>query len=438
MLQCSQPASNVIGRCGFGNARFRVIIYPMTHPPLHKRYIAHVDMDAFFASVEQRDDPALRGRPVIVGADPKGGKGRGVVAACSYEARKFGIHSAMPISIAYNKCPQAAFLSGNMSKYADVSREIMVILETFTPDIEPVSIDEAFMDITGSFHHFGTPLATCRKIKAVILEKTGLIASIGLAPNMMTAKIASDIGKPDGLVEIKQRDLLSFLHPLPIRKLWGIGEKTALSLKNIGIETIGDIAKRGMPEIEHAFGKNGLHIWQLANGVDPRRVEPTDTVKSISNEYTFDRDTRETHALLDALMRLSEKVSHRLRADGFKGKTITLKIRFSDFRTYTRSITLKTPTNFTDVIYTNVALKAGDFDTEKRAVRLVGVRVSGLALDSLRDDLFDEIPNGETEKRERIHLAFDRIRDKFGEQALSRRTCRQTRIRPTRQKASRD
>ena len=385
-----------------------------------KRYIVHIDMDAFFAAVEQRDNPAYKGKPVIVGADPKDGKGRGVVSTCSYEARKFGIHSALPISIAYRKCPNGIFLCVNMSKYAHESHKIFEVLERFTPDIEPISIDEAFMDISGSWHLFGTPLETCRKIKDAIEKETGLTASIGLAPNKMTAKIASDIDKPDGLVIVDKEKLLDFLHPLPVEKLWGVGEKTKTELVKIGIRTIGDLAKHGIDELEQYFGKNGVHAWDLANGIDPREVEPVDEIKSISNEHTFEKDTGNLHEIKDALMHLSEKVSRRLRKAGLKGKTVTLKIRFSDFKTFTRAHTIKAPTNFVDDIYKNCLRSLDEFDIKKRSVRLVGAKVSNFTEAAWRSELFDE-ETEETRKKEHLHRALDRIIDRFGEGAIRHR-----------------
>jgi DNA polymerase-4 len=385
-----------------------------------KRYIVHVDMDAFFAGVEQRDNPACKGKPVIVGADPKGGKGRGVVSTCSYEARKFGIHSAMPISIAYRKCPHGIFLGVNMAKYARESHRIFEILERFTPDIEPISIDEAFLDITGSYHLFGTPVETCQKIKSTVRTETSLTASIGLAPNMMTAKIASDIGKPDGLIKVDEENLLDFLYPLPVEKLWGVGEKTKQELVKIGIRTIGDLAKRSVEKIERYFGKNGAHAWGLANGIDPRKVEATDEVKSISNEHTFEEDTGSDHAIKDTIMHLSEKVSRRLRKAGLKGKTVTLKIRFSDFKTYTRARTLKVPTNFVDNIYENSLSGLEEFDLKTKKVRLLGVKASNFTEASWKSELFDE-ETDEARKKERLHKALDRIIDRFGEGAISRR-----------------
>ena len=356
----------------------------------------------------------------MVGADPQNGTGRGVVAACSYEARKFGIHSAMPISIAYKKCPDGIFLRPDMEKYCRSSRQIFGILEKFTPNIEPVSIDEAFMDITGSFHLFGTPHETCCMIKRSIKDETDLTASIGMAPNKMTAKIASDLGKPDGLVTVTENELLEFLHPLPVEKLWGIGEKTRLSLKNIGINSVGDLARRDISEIERIFGKNGCHVWQLANGIDSRRVEMFDSVKSISNEYTFDQDTADIHKIMDSLMFLSEKVSRRLRGSDLKGKTVSLKIRFGNFKTCTRSITLDTSTNFVDTIYENVLQKTKTFDLNKNKVRLVGVKVSNLTDRSFDTDMFED-DSDKMKKKERLHKALDRIADRFGEDAVRHR-----------------
>jgi DNA polymerase-4 len=326
----------------------------------------------------------------------------------------------MPISTAYNKCPKAVFLRPDMEKYAMASHQIFSILERFTPDIEPISIDEAFMDITGSYTLFGTPLGTCRKIKAAIKKETDLTASIGLAPNKMTAKIASDMEKPDGLVEVNPVDLLSFLHPLPAGKLWGVGEKTLEAFKRIGIFTIGDLAQRGEEELERLFGVNGQHVWELSNGIDDRSVETVGTIKSISNEHTFEKDVTDTKTILDVLMHLSEKVSMRLRRSDFKGRTITLKIRFSDFKTYTRGISLDMNTNFVDDIYENVLKKLQQFNTDKRPVRLLGVKVSNLSDTSWQENLF-EGTNDKSLKKERLHKALDSIVDRFGAGAVKRR-----------------
>ena len=386
-----------------------------------QKYIAHIDMDAFFAAIEQRDDPLLKGKPVVIGADPKEGRGRGVVSTCSYEARKFGVHSAMPISIAYKKCPNAFFIRPNMEKYAAVSHDIFSLLETFTPNVEPVSVDEAFLDITNSYHHFGSPITTCQKIKKRIKEKTELTSSLGLAPNKMIAKIASDLKKPDGLTVVPDGSVKDFLRPLSIERLWGIGRKTASVLKNMGIYTIGDIASRDINELADTFGENGTHIWELANGVDERDVETSDEVKSVSNEYTFTEDTYDTDQIKDTLMQLSEKVSHRLREDRLQGKTITLRIRFSDFKTYTRSQTIDSPTNFADIIYKTSLQKTGEFNIgSNKRVRLIGVRVSNLTDLAPTDNLFNADDFCD-KKKEQLHKAIDKITNKFGDNVLRRR-----------------
>jgi nucleotidyltransferase/DNA polymerase involved in DNA repair len=385
-----------------------------------ERSIVHVDMDAFYAAVEQRDCPSYRGKPVVVGADPKGGKGRGVVAACSYEARKYGLHSAMPISIAYRKCPHAIFLRGDMKKYARVSRQIFSILERFTPDIEPISIDEAFLDITGSCHLFGTPEETCRNIKDAIKSETGLTASIGMAPNKMTAKIASDLEKPDGLVIVSRSGLLDFLHPLPVGKLWGVGKKTLESLQLMGVLTVGDLAARDRKDLADRLGKPGVHVWNLANGIDPREVRVEDRIKSIGHEHTFMQDETNTQRLEDTLMGLSEKVSRRMRHQNLKGRTIHLKIRTEDFSTYTRAVTLEKATNFVDDIYHQARIKLGEFHRQKRPVRLIGVQVSNLEQEVRQLDLF-QVESPARKKQERLHEAVDVIKDRYGEDAIKHR-----------------
>jgi len=374
-------------------------------------------MDAFFASVEQRDDPAYRLKPVVVGADPKAGKGRGVVSTCSYEARSFGIHSAMPISTAYKRCPGAIFLPPDMGKYEIVSNQIFQILYSFTPDIEPVGIDEAFLDITGSFHLFGSPLETCRLIKSKIRDKVGLCASIGLAPTKMAAKIASDLKKPDGLVSVEEEELTSFLWPLEARRIWGLGKKSEEALAVMGVKTIGDLAKIDVGKIIKEFGKNGEHFWQLANGIDDRKVEADMDAKSISNEITFDKDTSSGEKVESALVALCEKVSIRLRRENLKCKTITLKIRLEDFATYTRSQTVPEPTNFTDSLYKVIKGLYNNFNMKDRPVRLVGVKASTLVPADVQHSLFAE--EGDS-KREAIHGAIDVIKDKFGDGSIYR------------------
>jgi len=381
------------------------------------KYIIHVDMDAFFAAIEQRDNPALIGKPVIVGADPRKGRGRGVVSTCSYEARKFGIHSAMPISIAYKRCPKGIFRPVDSLKYSQVSDEIYEIFYEFTPKVEMISVDEAFLDITGSHHLFGGPLGACKLLKSRIKEKTKLTASVGLAPTKMAAKIASDIDKPDGLVEVKQSKVLDFLWPLGIDKIWGLGKKSKIIFNNLGIKTIGDLAKKDLKEVEEILGKNGEYFWTLANGIDDREVETEEEAKSISNEHTFTEDTGDKKIIEAALISLCEKVSGRLRQEGLKGKTITLKIRLEGFLTYTRAKTLDKPTNFMDTIYKIIKELLGKFNRKGKKVRLVGVKASNFAFGEVQATLFEE---KDEEKRERMHQAIDKIKNKFGRGAIFR------------------
>jgi nucleotidyltransferase/DNA polymerase involved in DNA repair len=385
-----------------------------------ERFIVHVDMDAFYAAVEQRDNPAYRGKPVVVGADPKGGTGRGVVSACSYEAREYGIHSAQPISLAYKKCPHAVFLRGDMRKYARISRQIFGILERFTPDIEPISIDEGFLDITGSFHLFGSPEETCRQIRAVVRAETGLTASIGMAPNKMTAKIASDLEKPDGLVIVSLKGLLGFLHPLPVEKLWGVGKRTLEELRRLSIHTIGDLARSEQDDMADQLGKTGVHVWKLANGIDPRDVRGEGEAKSIGHEHTFAEDETDREKIEDSLMWLGEKVSRRMRRHGYKGRTVTLKIRLADFSTFTRSVTLDRATNFVEDLYDSALQKVREFKPGRQPVRLIGIQVSNLEREERQLDLFSGTGTG-TDKKERLHTAVDTIKDRFGDTAIKHR-----------------
>lgn len=387
-----------------------------------ERYIAHVDMDAFFAAIEQRDNPRFKDKPVVIGADPKSGRGRGVVSTASYQARKFGIHSSMPISIAYHRCPSAVFLPVNMQKYSAVSRKINEILNKFTPKIEQVGIDEAFLDITNSFHLFNTPKNTCKLIKEKIKKETELTASIGLAPIKMAAKIASDLSKPDGFIEIKRENLLSFLWPLPVEKMSGLGAKSKLTLNKVGINTIGDLAKRDIKELAMFFGKNGEYFWHLANGCDESEVIETEEVKSVSNEITFEEDTLDKEVIKKALLNLSESISFRLRLDNLKTRTITLKIRLTGFSTYTRAITLAKGTNFVDEIYKTASKIYDNFITSENLnsrtkIRLLGVKASNLMDSDIKDSLFDEKKD---EKKENVHKAIDKIKAKFGGEAIRR------------------
>lgn len=381
------------------------------------RVIAHIDMDAFFAAVEQRDDPALMGRPVIVGADPRQGKGRGVVSTCSYEARRYGVHSAMPISIAYRKCPHAIFLPVDMRKYKRVSDRLFDILYDFTPDMEPVSVDEAFLDITGSYHFYQTPYGTCSAVKERIKKELRLTASIGIAPNKMVAKMASDLSKPDGLLEVLPENLFGFLWPLPVQKLWGVGEQTQKALHAMGIQTIGELAKHPAAVLRERLGEHGQHLFDLANGIDERDVHADDEIKSVSHEHTFEEDVADKDKIYAILSLLSEKVSRRLRKYGLKGKTLTLKVRLSSFKTVTRAHTFPERINFFDEIYTTAKDLFDVFYASPVKIRLLGVRMSNFEDPYVQESLFQ---SPLAEKREKIHKALDEIKDKFGEGAIRR------------------
>lgn len=381
------------------------------------RTILHLDMDAFFAAVEELDHPRYRGKPVIVGADPKGGRGRGVVATANYEARKFGLHSAMPISQAYRRCPHGIYLRGRYDRYAEVSRQVMVILEDFSPTIEKISIDEAFADVTGSLKLFGGPEALGRSIKGRIREELQLTASIGIGPNKFLAKIASDLQKPDGFVIVHPAEARAFLEDLPITKLWGVGKKTEAILRDMGLRTIGQIARLPEETLQNRLGKWGQALWRLANGMDDRPVTPRSPQKSISQETTFEEDVDDEEVMERTLLWLCDELSRLMRKKRLKGRTVTLKIRLADFSTYTRSRTLP------DFVDSTLTLKAvavdlfRQFNRRQQKVRLLGVGVSQLNVNSGEQlGLFDQ----EASLDERLSRLLDSLRDKFGEQAVSR------------------
>jgi nucleotidyltransferase/DNA polymerase involved in DNA repair len=388
----------------------------MTHQKM-SRTILHLDMDAFFAAVEQRDHPEYRGQPVVVGADPKGGRGRGVVATASYEARKYGIHSAMPISKAYRLCPHAIYVRGSYQRYGEASRQVMAILQDFTPVIEKLSIDEAFLDVTGSLHLFGRAEDVAHKIKSRIRRELQLTASVGIAPNKFLAKIASDLQKPDGLVVVKEGEEKSFLAPLPIGKLWGVGKKTEVLLKNMGITTIGEIAKLPQTELGRKLGKWGYGLWLLANGIDERPVVTWSPQKSISQEITFDEDTDDPELLERTLFQLADELARLMRKSQLKGRTITLKIRLEDFSTFTRSRSFSDFIDSTEIIR-GVAIELfRNFDRKNQKVRLVGVGVSQLSsIYGEQLGLFEQ----EKPINQKLSNLLDSLKDKYGDDAVTR------------------
>ncbi len=373
-------------------------------------------MDAFFAAIEQQDHPQWLGKPVVVGADPKGGKGRGVVSTCSYEARAYGIRSAMPISKAYRLCPTAVYVLPRGHRYAEVSRQIMSLLREFSPDIEQISIDEAFVDITSTQKLFGGAEKMAKEIKSKIYEKTKLTASIGIAPNKFVAKIASDLRKPDGLVIVSAEEMPSFLAPLEISRLWGVGLKTVPQLQAMGIYTIGDLARYSQQQLIERLGSIGAHFWRLANGIDDRPVAETDMVKSISRETTFPEDVEDAAQLRDCLLYLCDDLSYEMRRKRLKGRTITLKIRLEDFSTFTRSQSLGHTTDICEEMFRCVEKMFNNFDRGGKRVRLLGVAMSQLQGSEVQLELFAE----EDEKRTKLDRVMDQVRQKFGSDAIQR------------------
>ncbi|MDH3990395.1 MAG: DNA polymerase IV, partial [Gammaproteobacteria bacterium] len=311
-----------------------------------RRNILHVDMDAFYASVEQRDDPTLKGKPVVVG-----GSARGVVAAASYEARQFGIRSAMPMRDALRRCPNLCRVPPRMSHYQSVSKEIFSIFREFTPMVEGLSLDEAFLDVTESLQLFGDEVVIAREIKKRVKERTGLTASVGVAPNKLVAKIASDLDKPDGLFVVTDKDMRDVLDPLPVRVIPGIGPETLSRLNQVRIATIADLRLAHDQDLEPIFGRFTQRTRDRAAGIDDRPVQPSRRDKSISAESTFDEDLSERRAMRRQLLRLSEKTASRLRAKELVAGTVQVKIRQSDFSTFTRQSALKPPANSTETLY---------------------------------------------------------------------------------------
>lgn len=377
------------------------------------RTILHVDMDAFFTSVEQRDRPELCGKPVVVGAPPDK---RGVVAAASYEARKFGVHSAMPSRTAYRLCPHAVFLRGDHDKYSRESERVMAILRQFTPLVEQVSVDEAYLDVTASLRLFGSGEQIAQEIKRRVHETTGLTASVGVAPNMFLAKLASDMRKPDGLMVVTEADKLNVLRPLPVGRIAGIGKKTEPVFHELGVRTIGDLQRCPVEPLRARFGVWADEMKARAMGEDDRPVEPWSETKSISNETTFEEDVGDESVLERALRELADEVGRRLRAEGVRARTVQLKLRWSDFTTLTRRTTLPEATDDESRI-AEVAIKLLRVELESpRPVRLVGVGGQNLLRAPRQLDLLDRAAN----QRDALNRVADAVRAKFGAKKLRR------------------
>jgi len=372
--------------------------------------ILHVDMDAFFVEVERLDDAALAGVPVIVG----GGGNRGVVAAASYEARRHGVHSAMPMARARRLCPQARVVPPEHGKYRAKSREVFSILESFTPRVEGISVDEAFLDISGLRRHYPSGAAVATAIRNRVESEAGLPSSVGAATSKFVAKLASEAAKPNGQLVVPAGKELEFLHPLPVRALWGVGEATFAALEGLGVHTIGELAETPQEAVVRRLGEAvGAHLWELAWARDPRPVETGGNPKSISVEETYERDLIAADEIDQALFTQSERVARRLRKAGFVARTISIKVRFTDFTTVTRSHTFEAPVDLTSDIYHSVRRLLARVARDGRPVRLLGVGGAGLvpALEPRQMPFDAETTRSLTE-------ASDRIRARFGDDAV--------------------
>ncbi len=379
------------------------------------RIILHADMDAFFASVEQLDNPDLKGRPVVVGGTGK----RGVVSAASYEAREYSIKSAMPVMEARRLCPEAVFVSPRFARYKDVSTEIMSAFKDFSPLVEPLSLDEAFLDMTGAAGLFGGPREMAMRVKRSVRDTTGgLTISIGCADTKFVAKVASDENKPDGITVVPPDEVESFLRPLPVSRLWGAGPKTVAILREMGLERVGDVADCKPEVLESTLGALGLHLHRLARGIDPRPVEPCKERKSVGAEYTLERDIKGAAAIRPHLRRAADEVTRRLRAKGLVGAGVRVKLKTARFRLYTRQTALMEPTNSSDEIFMAGDGLLDEFNL-KSPMRLVGLAVfdlSGIG-GMVQQELFS--PKKKFEKR-KLDQTMDSLREKFGENVIIR------------------
>ncbi len=378
--------------------------------------ILHCDMDAFYASVEERDRGELVGKPVIVAGSAEK---RGVVAAANYVARKFGVRSAMPTATARRLCPHGVYLPPRIGYYAEVSRDIRDIFERFTPLVEPLSLDEAFLDVTGSEHLFGAAAEIGQQIKQAVREELRLVVSVGVAPNKFLAKIASDLRKPDALVVVPPDEVTKFLHPLPVERLWGVGKQSSKVFEGLGIRTIAQLRQCPIDVLRARFGNGGEHLWDLAHGRDARPVVPEREAKSISNETTFERDIADLDVLRAWLVDLVEQVGWRLRRSALRGRTVQLKVRFADFTTITRSQSLPEPTDVTDELrQTADELLCGRLPSRHLPVRLLGVGIGGLnGSGQVQGMLFGE---DERRRHSNLDVVRDQVNARFGTSALRR------------------
>jgi DNA polymerase-4 len=386
------------------------------------RDIIHLDMDAFYASVEVLDSPDLRGKPVIVG----GSERRGVVCAASYEARKFGVHSAQPTAMAKRLCPHGVFLPVRMDRYKEASDRIFEVFHRYTPLVEALSIDEAFLDVTGSVRLFGTPAEIAARIRSAVRGETGLTVSAGVASSKLVAKIASDLNKPDGMTIVPPGTEREFLDPLPVGRLWGVGKVTQEALGKLGVRTIGDLSRLPAEALARRFGQHGIQLHLLSQGIDGREVEPEREQKSIGREDTYAEDLVDPEEIRRELLSLATRVAARLRRHGFKGKTITLKVKYHDFTLVTRDVTLPFATDDGGEVYRNVLPLLGKTEAGKRPVRLLGISISHFAAEApaAQLSLFGAPIRASSEKKARLNAAVDRIAEKFGEKGIIPGTLR--------------
>jgi len=376
------------------------------------RCIFHIDLDAFFVSVEQVLNPKLKGKPVIVGGDPES---RGVVASASYEARPFGIHAGMPSSKARRLCPQAIFIQAHFSLYKDASAKFMKILGDFSPYIEPLGLDEAYLDVTGCEEPYGSHRQLALAIKERINKELKITASVGIATCKVVAKIASDLCKPDGLLEIAPGEEQAFLNPLPVAKLPGVGKKTEQPLKEMGVTTIGELANLPLDTIKRQFGATGAVLHSYARGIDDREVEAPGEAKSISQQLTFARDTPDRNFLEANLHNLCQEVCQDLRSQNKRAKCVAIRLRYADFKTITRQVILKEASDVTQVIFaTAQQLLTKALAQQEKPIRLIGVRISSLVGEEKQLPMFDS----GTGKPEHLDKAIDKIRSKYGSTAI--------------------
>ena len=388
----------------------------MNSEPLkaRQRSIIHLDMDAFYPAVEVLDKPELKGKPVIVG----GTKKRGVVSSASYEARRFGVHSAQPIATAIRLCPDGIFMPVRMSRYKEISEQVFAIFHSFTPLVEPLSIDEAFLDLTGAERLMGQTEVIARKIKETVLKKTGLTVSAGVASSKFVAKIASDIDKPDGLTVVQPDRVRSFLDPLPVKKMWGVGKVTQQALARLSVKTFKDLRQIPVEILEKKFGERGTVMHLFSMGIDERDVEPGREPKSIGHEQTFMKDILNPDQARKEILSLANRIALRMRRDEVRGSTVSLKVKYSDFTQIIRAATLPEPTDDSMEIYSTACRLLKKTAVGKRPVRLLGISLSQLSFREGEKQLMLFDQDKGYQKRKNLNTALDSICDKFGEKSI--------------------